>query len=718
MSIDTYSICPCGSGKKIKFCKCKDSVHELERILKMVEGGQLVPALDRLAAILDEHPDAAWALAIRGRLLLDLRELSLLEENAQRFRRLQPSNPLALTQSAASKLYGQDLAGATELVLEALTESGQTVDAFVLDIVSLLAYALAGSGVPLTARTYALLAIVSDGYEDQSLATTVIRELNGDPRVNLLVKSMPGLIPRPADADWGERCDEAVSLLTNNKIVLAETKFESLQRTAPLQPAILSGLLHCAIWRGDHQRQAEVLVKLSQCEDLSFDQRATFLAMSCLVGPEHGPVSVPRLKLTGEFTSIDEPHMALSASGRFSALDAPTVSRMKTEDGVVPKAAYQVLDREEPESGTALTAENAPVAIALALVFGRQTDREPRIEIIGLPQSNEADVRGVLDVAIPGGQWSSETEGSLSLADLADLPFVAKRPAEMSFDEVENIMSESRQRVSLDCLLHTAVPLLGGKTLTEAAGDENQKLAVEALLRMVEGNDAIVGRQEELPTRVRESISWQPVPVVTPTTEDELEQIPTDQLNRIDPSALDADGLVYLIQRADQVGGAPVGRKAAQRLLEFDVADLKGGAKVKLFAFSILLRRAKNSGDALKTIQEAKQFAVENQLSDAALMLTEASLRVQRQEGEAFQACVQQIMAKYGRDPEVMQQLQEMLVGLGFLQPDGSPRQSRPATSPAAAEESSGLWTPDGGTSAAATAGDGGGSKLWVPGMD
>ena len=74
MSVDLYAICPCGSGKKIKFCKCKDSVSELARVLKMVEGGQVVPALDRLAAILQEHPDAAWALAVRGRLLLDFRE--------------------------------------------------------------------------------------------------------------------------------------------------------------------------------------------------------------------------------------------------------------------------------------------------------------------------------------------------------------------------------------------------------------------------------------------------------------------------------------------------------------------------------------------------------------------------------------------------------------------------------------------------------------------
>src|SRR5690606_3344281 len=125
MTVDTYAVCPCGSGKKIKFCKCKDSVGELDRVLKMVEGGQIVPALDRLSRILTEHPDAAWALAVRGRLLLDVREYESLAENADRFIRLQPSNPLALTQRAAAELFRGSLREANESLLEALTESGR-----------------------------------------------------------------------------------------------------------------------------------------------------------------------------------------------------------------------------------------------------------------------------------------------------------------------------------------------------------------------------------------------------------------------------------------------------------------------------------------------------------------------------------------------------------------------------------------------------------------
>ena len=205
MSVDKYAVCPCGSGKKIKFCKCKESIDEMDRVVNMVNGGQIVPALDRLSEVLQTHPDAAWALAIRGRLLLDLREYETLNENADRFIRLQPSNPLALTQRAAANLFRGQVEPATESMLNALTESGRDVDAFVLDVSSALAYMLAQRGVFLTSRVYAALAMMTTGYQGGQAAISVLQQLNTSPTINQLIKATPTLIPRPDDVEWAER---------------------------------------------------------------------------------------------------------------------------------------------------------------------------------------------------------------------------------------------------------------------------------------------------------------------------------------------------------------------------------------------------------------------------------------------------------------------------------------------------------------------------------
>ena len=44
MPIDAYSPCPCGSGKKIKFC-CKDLLGDLQKIERMLEGEQYMACL-------------------------------------------------------------------------------------------------------------------------------------------------------------------------------------------------------------------------------------------------------------------------------------------------------------------------------------------------------------------------------------------------------------------------------------------------------------------------------------------------------------------------------------------------------------------------------------------------------------------------------------------------------------------------------------------------
>ncbi len=723
MSIDTYSICPCGSGKKIKFCKCKDSVHELDRVLKMIDGGQLVPALDRLSTILEEHPDAAWALAIRGRLFMDLREYTSLEENAERFRRLQPSNPLALTQSAAAALFRQDLSAATELMLEALTESGQTVDSFVLDVASLLAYALAGNGILLTSRVYATLALVSTGYEDSRMAANVLQQINGDPSVNQLAKAVPNLIAPPEDADWGERYDEAALLLANNKVALAQTKFESLQRSAPLQPAILAGLLNCAIWRGDHAAQADTLVKLSQCEELSFDERVRFLAMSQMASPDADGLAVDHLELSADVESIDEFQMAMIANTRFEELPADALESVKREGDVAPRSAFQILDSDVLGEGEKLTADNIPVALAAVFLFGRETDRSARLQIIGLPATKRAQVEELMKQVAPDVEWvEAEEVGKLPLTMIATPQIGGIRPENQS--DLDAVVKELISQRVPETLSTTPVKMLGGVSLKDAASDESKTLLRAAMIRYIEGEDNLVARDENLIDRLCE-IGNVPKIERKKITGDELEEIPGSDLDRIDPSELDPENLIYLIQRAQQISATSIGRRASLALLEADTESVDEGRYIgaKIIAYSFLMQRATESDVAVDYLDKAKAYAEEHKLSDASLLLAELGLRLRRQEIDLFQNAVQAIVQKHSDNPEVMGRLQQILAQLGLINPDGSPRQA-PGMGPAAQEPAGGgLWTPDGDGGGAAPAGPAGGEasgggKLWVPGMD
>ena len=95
MALDQYSFCPCGSGKKIKFCKCADNLQEMTKVERMMDGEQNVAALDRINQLLKTFPNDAWLHAMKCDLLLRLREIETLEEASAKFIRLQPENPLA-----------------------------------------------------------------------------------------------------------------------------------------------------------------------------------------------------------------------------------------------------------------------------------------------------------------------------------------------------------------------------------------------------------------------------------------------------------------------------------------------------------------------------------------------------------------------------------------------------------------------------------------------
>jgi tetratricopeptide (TPR) repeat protein len=719
MSVDTYAVCPCGSGKKIKFCKCKDSVGELDRVLKMVEGGQVVPALDRLSTILQEHPDAAWALAIRGRLLLDLREYDSLNENAERFIRLQPSNPLALTQRAAAKLFRNQVEEATASMLEAMTESGRDVDAFVLDVSSVLAYSLAQSGVFLTARVYATLAMMASGYEGGQTAVSVLRQLNSAPTISQLMKAVPSPIARPADADWGERYDEASVLLRSNKVDLAEAKFNSLRKTLPQEPAVLSGLLTCAIWRGDIGAQSELLKKLSTCESLDFEERVRYLAMSAIVDPEAPEISVPVSMLEADIKNAEEVEMAFTADSRVVSLPPDLLNNMRnSEDDVPPRSGFQILDRDKPESLDVLPPiVEVPEMIALVFVYGKQTDREARIEVLDVRKHNLEEVKKRL-AGIVGDVEVKEEPGTSMPLLVACQPSVAMIRFQAKPAEAEKLQAELVASRMPETITSIELPILGGVSLKAAAEDDSKLLERTAVMRIVEQYDAIASKGDSIIAQAYEIAKLKPLPPIKPSNE-QIESLGNEDLNRVDASELNSESLIYLLQRSQQVAATPALRRFAKRLIEVDLSEEQQPAK--LLAYMTLINASDNNDESLKLLEEAKAFAVSHKMSTANLLLSEVSLRLTAGDGVGFQNAIQELSTQYGNQPEVMAQLQQLLMAYGLISPDGSVRQAGPGPGPgqaaAPASDAGKLWTPDGG-SPAAPAAEGGGSKLWVPGMD
>lgn len=720
MTVDQYAICPCGNGKKIKFCKCKESLPELDRVMTMIEGGQVVPAIDKLNQVLTEHPDAAWALAIKGRLMLDLREYDSLAENSERFVRLQPSNPLALAQRAAAELFHDQPEKATLSLLEALTESGRSVDSFVLDIASILAYSLAGAGLFLTARAYVQLPLTAQGYESNQTAVMVYQKLNTGDEINHLLKTVPPPLPREEDATWGERFDEAIGLLRSNQILLAESKLQSLARTVPREACVLTGLLTCAIWRGDSEAQADCLRKLSECEPLDFHQRSKYLALSWLVEPDSPMITVDSLSLEAEIANVDETMMAMSANSRLISLDNEVLAQFRdVADGVPPRAGFQIVDRDPPESWENIAAENFPLAHAVALVHGKQTDRSARVEVLELRPSSKDAVNALLGEVLGELTWTESTERPMSIIESVQLPLAFFGQA-MDRKKISDIQRQIFESNFADRLAQSPLRCLGSRSLNDVKSDASTLLPRTALVRLLENYELLEDNDDRVMNAVRERAGVEPLPALHLTSLQEAEETEAADLAQIDVADLEVNTLLFLFQRARLLNVTKLVRKAAKRIIDVELPDAMKAAK--LTAYTALIEFSSSLEESNDLIEKAKAYATVNNIDQANLRILELTHKLMNGDQMGFNTTLRSIADQYGNRPEVMARVQQLLMSLGLLRPDGSFR-DRPAmgqnVSPSAgASAAPGLWTPGSGSPAAAATPAANSGKLWIPGMD
>ncbi len=536
----------------------------------------------------------------------------------------------------------------------------------------MLAYSLAQSGVFLTARVYATLAMMASGYEGGQTAVSVLRQLNSAPTISQLMKAVPSPIARPADADWGERYDEASVLLRSNKIDLAEAKFNSLRKTLPQEPAVLSGLLTCAIWRGDIGAQSELLKKLSTCESLDFEERVRYLAMSAIVDPETPEISVPVSMLNAEIKNAEEVEMALTADSRVVSLPPDLLNNMRTsEDDVPPRSGFQILDRDKPESLDVLPPiEEVPEMIALVFVYGKQTDREARVEVLDVRKHNLEEVKKRLAGIVGDVEMKEEPGTSMPLL-VACQPSVAMIRFQAKPAEAEKLQEELVSARMPDTITSIELPILGGVSLQAAAEDDSKLLERTAVMRIVEQYDAIASKGDSILARAYEIAKLRPLPPIKPSDE-QIETLGNEDLNRVDASELNAESLIYLLQRSQQVAATPALRRFAKRLIEVDLSEEQQPAK--LLAYMTLINASDKNDESLKLLDEAKAFAVSHKMSTANLLLSEVSLRLTAGDGPGFQNAIQELSTKYGNQPEVMAQLQQMLMAYGLISPDGSVR--------------------------------------------
>ena len=153
MSVDPYSNCPCGSGKKLKFC-CTDLYADLEKVQRMIEGDQPRAAIKHIEQTLERDPGRGSLLDLKATLELSLKDFDEASKTIDRFLEADPQNPAAHAQRAILAATNGDVDGAVDHLQHAMQQVTDSLPARVLQAIGAVGQALLISGNLIAARAH------------------------------------------------------------------------------------------------------------------------------------------------------------------------------------------------------------------------------------------------------------------------------------------------------------------------------------------------------------------------------------------------------------------------------------------------------------------------------------------------------------------------------------------------------------------------------------
>ena len=711
--IDPYAYCPCGSGKKMKFC-CADMSAEIERIQEMLEGGQRAAALEFIETAEKKFPDRAYLVTTKALLQSILGSDDKAAATLEDFLSRHPKHPVALAEMAVVTAARHGSLAGIQPLQKAMEASEESISGRVVASVSRLGEMLLMEGRVAAARGHFMLAYSMNPNDEVSLQ--LLSRFFQSPNIPLVLKNEQTLVPAPAGVPWQAEFDAAVTEARRGLWWRAADKLKNLTAQAGESPELWRNLAVLRSWLADMPGSIAALRKLASLK-IPLDDAVEAEALAQIYDGGADQDVVDELRTAVDLKNLDAAVETFASTKRLAPFNWESLG-IDFGDQPPPRAGYFLLDRELPATGVGIARTDVPKIIARLLVFGRQTDREAHVDVYCRRPDLEA-AKQALGAVLPAdalGSWGeSEKIDDVPVAE-ASLSWSWRLPDDTPPAHIRELVEEQRRDAVLNIWTNTPAQRFGGKTPAEAAGDAQYRLSLAAAVLLIELSFSQASTTAVF-DELRSKLGIAPPETPEPAKFGPL-GVPYTRLHRLDAAKLSDDELAMNFQRALQV----IARQAVRKL----GLELVGRPSVKdkldvAGVYGHLADIEEASDEAIRFIELARKAAEEKKQSTAPWDLEELELRLRRGEPQEFGRLVEHIQSQHLREPGVAQALMQILYQAGIIGPDGRPRGLPPGMGAAApAAESNKLWTPDAGPAAAAAPAAGGATKsgLWVPGMD
>jgi hypothetical protein len=701
MSEYAYARCPGGKDKKVKFC-CGDLVQELERVDRMLRGQQYVGCLEHVERLDQKHPGRACLVTLKATLE---RELGLGAQAEQTLATLpqQDENAVVLAEKAHLTLQQQGPQAALEVLQRALAIAPWPLPDRIRPTLALMAEELVDEGRYVSGRLHLLLLLMSDPRDTQA-AQAYARLLQAP--VGVMNKIELNFEPAPAEAPWKAEHDAAIERATHGAWRAAEQVLAPLAERLADVPGLWTNVALLRLALADESGAAAAWRRLAAL-NLPLDRKVETEALAQHYDSADGDDLIDILHVDYPLLDADAAMTRLSSSPRVRQL--PVDPRLGDEDHPPPRWAYALLSRPIPEADGDLSPEALPVIVGRVLLYGRETDRQARLELFAARGEQQAAAQALLaetvgDALGPASEEHVEDQ-RLLLSQMLAGDFLL--PAGLAPQRADEARRAFRRYLVVERLPSVALKLLGGRTLAAAASDPATQVRVLALILRIELGSPdrdIVAACTELRGRLG-------LPGPRPAQLDDRGSTGVSilEVRRVEPESLSDEDLLQIFPRAVRAGLADSAARFAQAILDRPSLDDKVEKSQVMLALADL---APSSDEALAWIDRARDAAAARGQSSAPYDLREVDVQISRGDADRVGVLLQHLMDEHGREPGVRQAVAQVMVAIGAIRPDGTP--TRPAAEPAlaAAAEPGKLWTPDAERPAGQK------SSLWLPGME
>lgn len=741
-NIDAYSYCPGGTGKKIKFC-CANRMEDFKKIYKLLDAEQYAACLNYIDQLLEKDSEPACLLALRCGVLGASGQMDSWGEAAKRFYELYPENPIALAESAAIYLteaqkkfveashsraiapkvtFSQQNREEFQRVMrevvrrleKAFCNSRSTLYEQVLEKMPFFVRALLASGLYESAIAWMTLLLSIEGETPQlQKVARMLQSFYGETTIPLSLRTGLSLKSAPGGESWQPAFEEIRARALKVHWTEAVEAYEKLAASDPAvagNPLVWFNLAVLSEWRCDLSQACEYWKKYLSFSEIPFHEALEIQIRLGFLKPYPLDDALDVCSIQYTLTETEGVMKSLLSNLAFQQIPDPTVHGQHLE-GLL--AAFELYDSPRRLSWDEMDIENIPVVTGTVLLWGRQTDKEPRLEIINVLQSSVGYAREEIEESFRDYLKGEPEIEKVNKVSVSVDSFVRRIniPRDATMEEIQRWRNAHFQNVLLNHWIHFPLGVLDRQAIEVVAKHPEYRIRVEAVLYFVKFIANREGLDRSCLNHLRERLALPAMPSISEEEAWTLSPLFYDQLLTADwaESLLERLLLKATIYRLPDI---PV------EFLEM-VAGREGiRASLRVEAWMMLIRMYPTSEKVDEWIRQGRAVCEQEGLEEVVLDVLELNHAIESGKLETVLRLIRHIRQEHKKNTEVQQYVTQLENSLYQMMSVNNPMSSEPpSVLPVAAPEDSArteskLWTPDAPPEKGVGEGK---SGLWLP---